>query len=220
MPSAREEIAKLQSDLEYSAFLNKGVLQTNAEYKIRIAELEAENKALRRSERQLTRVEDEMESAQKLLQEWELAGEQWKKEAKALRRELKEVREARRLLEVENQGWTKKLGDLAVVLDNVRGSVVKACEDTEVIIARSSRGPVSLLLLMMGRQTDKFGSKPHQQLDHLDQSESCRRTPHPPHFHLPLVDGRRGFEVIPKRKRKRPHRPCQPLVPPHCQHLV
>lgn len=91
-------VASLRSELELSAFLNKGVLQTNSELKLRIVELEQENAALRTAESRLARTEDKLEAAERRMEkrerEWEIAQRQWEER---LQRES-ELREG---LEVE-----------------------------------------------------------------------------------------------------------------------
>jgi len=62
------EISRLSSELELSTFLNKGVLQTNSEYKLRIVELERENAVLRVAESRLARTEDRLEAVEKKLE--------------------------------------------------------------------------------------------------------------------------------------------------------
>lgn len=56
-------VAKLENELELSKFLNKGVLQTNLEYKARIADLEYENDVLRKAESRLAATEEDLERA-------------------------------------------------------------------------------------------------------------------------------------------------------------
>lgn len=70
-PSFQDQIATLRNELELSTFLNKGVLQSNSEYKLRIAELESENAVLRKAESRLADTEDELESAQKRIRQLE-----------------------------------------------------------------------------------------------------------------------------------------------------
>lgn len=56
-------VTKLENELELSKFLNKGVLQTNLEYKARIADLEYENDVLRKAESRLAATEEDLEQA-------------------------------------------------------------------------------------------------------------------------------------------------------------
>lgn len=60
----QDHIARLESELELSKFLNKGVLQTNIEYKARIVDLEYENDVLRKAESRLASTEEQLEQAQ------------------------------------------------------------------------------------------------------------------------------------------------------------
>lgn len=55
------DISTVESELELSTFLNKGILAANSEHKLRIAELEAENEVLRTAESKLASMEDELE---------------------------------------------------------------------------------------------------------------------------------------------------------------
>ncbi|WWD03618.1 hypothetical protein V865_001673 [Kwoniella europaea PYCC6329] len=59
------QISSLKHELELATFLNKGILQTNTEYKLRIAELESENIILSKAESKLSEIEDELEDTQK-----------------------------------------------------------------------------------------------------------------------------------------------------------
>ncbi|KAK6909445.1 hypothetical protein I203_103463 [Kwoniella mangroviensis CBS 8507] len=59
------QISSLKHELELATFLNKGILQTNTEYKLRIAELESENEILSKAESKLSKTEDELEVTQK-----------------------------------------------------------------------------------------------------------------------------------------------------------
>lgn len=59
----QEQLSKARNELELSTFLNKGVLQTNSEQKLRIAELEVENAALRKAESLLANTEEERDDA-------------------------------------------------------------------------------------------------------------------------------------------------------------
>jgi chromosome segregation ATPase len=92
-------VASLRSELELSAFLNKGVLQTNSELKLRIVELEQENAALRTAESRLARTEDKLEAAERRLEkrerEWEISQAQWE-EGLQRESELREGLEAER----------------------------------------------------------------------------------------------------------------------------
>ena len=63
------KISTLSAELELATFLNKGVLQTNSEYKVRIVELERENAVLRVAESRLARTEDRLAVAEKQLRE-------------------------------------------------------------------------------------------------------------------------------------------------------
>jgi chromosome segregation ATPase len=65
----QDRIRVLEGELELSSFLNKGVLQTNTEHKLRIAELEAENEILRSTESKLAAAEDELEDTRLSIQE-------------------------------------------------------------------------------------------------------------------------------------------------------
>lgn len=90
------QISTLKSELELSTFLNKGVLQTNSEYKLRIVELERENAVLRVAESRLARTEDRLEAA-------EQRAEKEGRERTRLEEEREEWRKQRDL-----SGWQAK----------------------------------------------------------------------------------------------------------------
>lgn len=87
-------VQKLESELELSKFLNKGVLQTNLEYKARIADLEYENDVLRKAESRLAATEEDLEQAiaraeqleERLIEEEGRTQAALKREAAALQR--------------------------------------------------------------------------------------------------------------------------------------
>ncbi|WWC71977.1 uncharacterized protein I206_105936 [Kwoniella pini CBS 10737] len=59
------QLSTIKHELELATFLNKGILQTNTEYKLRIAELENENLILSKAESKLSTIEDELEETKK-----------------------------------------------------------------------------------------------------------------------------------------------------------
>ena len=63
------QVSALSAELELATFLNKGVLLSNSEYKVRIVELERENAVLRVAESRLARTEDRLAVAEKQLRE-------------------------------------------------------------------------------------------------------------------------------------------------------
>jgi DNA repair exonuclease SbcCD ATPase subunit len=93
------QISTLTQELELSTFLNKGILTTNSEHKVRIAELETENAALRAAERRLTATEDALEEAEKKCRAHERERILWEREVEKERqgrvgveKELEEVK--------------------------------------------------------------------------------------------------------------------------------
>ena len=98
------EIRRLNSDLEHLQFFNKGVLQTNDEYKITIAELRKENDALRAAESQLSEVEERLEETEKALAEREVERREWAKERKVLRDEVRKETALREKAEARLEG--------------------------------------------------------------------------------------------------------------------
>ena len=101
------QLSEAQRELELSTFLNKGVLQSNSEFKLRIAELEQENTVLRKAESRLAKTEDRAEAAEKrvkeLVQQLRDKQEEWAEvmrlEAKSregFERELRVLREEAR----------------------------------------------------------------------------------------------------------------------------
>ncbi|WOO82003.1 uncharacterized protein LOC62_04G005506 [Vanrija pseudolonga] len=115
--SAQDQIASLRSELELSTFLNKGVLQSNAEHKLRIAELEAENATLRTAESKLAATEDALEAA-----EQRVAGLEEAKRRLGERREAALAREVdlRRAAEEERDVWKARFVALASAADRAR----------------------------------------------------------------------------------------------------
>ena len=88
-------LTSVQSELELSTFLNKGVLQTNSELKLRIVELERENDVLRTAESRLAQTEDELEVCERRLKERE----------EELLEEVEREREEREKAEDERDAW-------------------------------------------------------------------------------------------------------------------
>ncbi|ORY33480.1 hypothetical protein BCR39DRAFT_303308 [Naematelia encephala] len=99
--SLQDEVSSLKSELELSAFLNKGVLQTNSENKLRIAELQRENAVLRTAEARLSRTEDALETARAQLARHEAS-------IQDLEDELKGEASARSVIERERDEWRNK----------------------------------------------------------------------------------------------------------------
>ena len=105
------QISQLKSELELSAFLNKGVLQTNSEYKLRIVELERENAVLRVAESRLARTEDRLEAAEEKVREGEARARE------GSRRMVEEVEEGR----VREERMREMLGRANRSLEGIRG---------------------------------------------------------------------------------------------------
>ncbi|WWD19597.1 hypothetical protein CI109_104059 [Kwoniella shandongensis] len=78
--SLESQLSSTNHELELATFLNKGILQTNTEYKLRIAELESENLILRKAESRLAKTEDRLEVAQKRVEELEVDMEDLERE--------------------------------------------------------------------------------------------------------------------------------------------
>ena len=105
----QSEIRRLNSDFEHLQFFNKGVLQTNDEHKITIAELRKENDALRVAEHQLSEVEEKLEEKEKALAEWKVERREWAKERKMLRDEVRKERALREKAEGKLDGLRSTL---------------------------------------------------------------------------------------------------------------
>lgn len=116
--SVQDQLASLRNELELSTFLNKGVLQSNAEHKLRIAELEAENATLRTAESKLAATEDALEAAEQRIADLEEA-----KRRLAERREAALAREVglRRAAEEERDVWKGRFAALAGAAERARG---------------------------------------------------------------------------------------------------
>jgi len=107
------QVSTLTQELELSTFLNKGILTTNSEHKVRIAELETENAALRAAERRLTATEDALEEAEKKCRAYE-------RERIAWEREVEKERQARVGVEKELEEAKGRLEDLDAYWRSVR----------------------------------------------------------------------------------------------------
>lgn len=94
----QDALAKAQHELELSTFLNKGILQSNAEYKLRIAELEKQNILLRAAEKRLSSTEDALETCEQRLKTAEM-------ERNAAVKEARRIAERVAGLEQERDGW-------------------------------------------------------------------------------------------------------------------
>ena len=92
------ELSTLRNELELSTFLNKGVLQSNQEQKLRITELEAENEVLRKAEKKLSTTEDSLEQLHKRCKEID-------RERGVFLREKKKLEGQVESLCVERDGW-------------------------------------------------------------------------------------------------------------------
>lgn len=101
------DISAIREELELSTFLNKGVLQSNSELKLRIVELERENRTLRLAESALASAEDRLETAEKRVRQ--LEGELADRERELEEREtevedkIKDALKAKEGLERENK---------------------------------------------------------------------------------------------------------------------
>ncbi|KAL1412720.1 hypothetical protein Q8F55_000467 [Vanrija albida] len=118
-----DQLAALRNELELSTFLNKGVLQSNAEHKLRIAELEAENGALRAAESRLAATEDALEAAEARLTALEEA-----KRRLGERRDAALSREVglRRAAEGERDAWRRHCEALADVVGRAGALLAEA----------------------------------------------------------------------------------------------
>jgi len=107
-------LTSVQSELELSTFLNKGVLQTNSELKLRIVELERENDVLRTAESRLAQTEDELEVCERRLKERE----------EELLEEVEREREEREKAEDERDAWRGRVERLREWYEGGRGLLV------------------------------------------------------------------------------------------------
>lgn len=135
----------LSHELEMYTFVNKGVLQSNNEYKLRIAELERENAVLSTAERNLTATEDALEACERALKDLE-------KERDALAFRLKREEIARKGAERERdiwKGWFEDLEGAWGVADKaMKGALARKGQESK----EEERAKVSV------GQTRRFGA--------------------------------------------------------------
>lgn len=136
---AEAKLAKLQQELELSAFLNKGILQSNQEYKVRIAELEAENGVLRTCESKLAALEDAYSEQEKIVRRSEDAVAGAKRRAEMAKREVGEEVERRAHAEAEAKRWRGKYERLRAAVAQAQ-SLFEDAEAGEPTPRPSSRG--------------------------------------------------------------------------------
>ncbi|KAK8853180.1 hypothetical protein IAR55_003882 [Kwoniella newhampshirensis] len=106
------QLSSTNHELELATFLNKGILQTNTEYKLRIAELESENIILRKAESRLAKTEDQLELFEKRLEELEAEKEGWQED-------MDEEIRRREGLERERDEWEARYWSLRDRLEGV-----------------------------------------------------------------------------------------------------
>ena len=88
--SLESQISTLKNELQLSTFLNKGILQTNTEHTLRIAELEHENEVLRSAERRLASTEDVLEDVERHVKELERERRDWRVTLREIEKERDE----------------------------------------------------------------------------------------------------------------------------------
>lgn len=132
-PDDAPDLSALRHELELSTFLNKGLLQNSSELKVRITELERENKVLRRAESKLAEVEDQLDAAQRRVAQLEAEVEDRDKEMDERAAEVEEkIRDAlsaregmkreNELLRGEVRGW-REIGGSVIRRMGVAGLV-------------------------------------------------------------------------------------------------
>jgi hypothetical protein len=135
LADSRTQLIEAQRELELSTFLNKGVLQSNSEFKLRIAELEQENSVLRVAESRLARTEDKAELAERRAKE--VLEEMRDKEAEwesAVRVEV-EVREG---LEVELESLREEVRGWREVGERIGGLMARSSTRGERSVRRTN----------------------------------------------------------------------------------
>ncbi|WVN84914.1 uncharacterized protein L203_100050 [Cryptococcus depauperatus CBS 7841] len=156
---SRSTIASLESqlstanhELELATFLNKGILQTNTEYKLRIAELEGENIALRKAESRLAETEDalgdseiQVKRLEKTLREWEheaISARGKREDIERLRDELARDRDRERKkrekITREKEYWEERYWEMR---DNVEKAIRLEPFEMESCSFLISKGP-------------------------------------------------------------------------------
>ncbi|OCF38338.1 hypothetical protein I317_07896 [Kwoniella heveanensis CBS 569] len=101
------QLSSITHELELATFLNKGILQTNTEYKLRVAELESENAMLQKAETRLSKTEDRLEEAERRLRTFVVEREDWEVEKQ------RESAEKDKLAQ-ERDAWEKKYWALRI----------------------------------------------------------------------------------------------------------
>lgn len=90
--SLESQLSTATHELELATFLNKGILQTNTEYKLRIAELESENIILRKAESRLAGTEDALEDAEKRIKVLEEERDVWEEELETAKENMESAK--------------------------------------------------------------------------------------------------------------------------------
>ncbi|TYJ57100.1 hypothetical protein B9479_002201 [Cryptococcus floricola] len=154
LSSLEAQLSTATHELELATFLNKGILQTNTEYKLRIGELESENAILRTAEGKLGDMEDLLEEREKEMEELRAEVERGEEQRERMeadvgqaieRRETvdKERDEAVRELYEERRGreyWERRYAELAVLTDQYCTQIRKARGEYAELDVFGSRG--------------------------------------------------------------------------------
>lgn len=135
-------ISKLQQELELSAFLNKGVLSSNQEQKVRIAELEGENAVLRTTESKLAALEDAYAEQEKRMQRAEGALADARRRAASHLTALKGAQEGCTRAEADAARWRGKYQRLAAAV----AQATSLFEDAEAADPEPARERFTLAL--------------------------------------------------------------------------
>ncbi|WVQ73031.1 hypothetical protein IAR50_002594 [Cryptococcus sp. DSM 104548] len=103
------QLSTTTHELELATFLNKGILQTNTEHKLRIAELESENSILRTAEGKLGDTEDLLEEREKEMDELRGEVERSEEQRERMEAEVEKERELRGRAERERDKAVREL---------------------------------------------------------------------------------------------------------------
>ena len=97
----KRQIRALANELQLSTYINKGAISESSDLKVRVADLERQNTALRAAESRLTATEEKLEDREEEIQEKEA-------QIKRLREAVCGLRESLRNMTRQRDTWTRR----------------------------------------------------------------------------------------------------------------